>query len=100
MIANTTAAITTPARGTAAFLRRFNVSLLRRDRQTADSYDFDGTASGRPFRPISCQVDERLSFLVQRPIEWQHKGSAVENRQPSKAEAQQEHSRVPAEPAG
>ena len=35
----------------------------------------DGTTSGTPYRPNSCQVDERLSFLVQRPVERRSQGT-------------------------
>ena len=35
----------------------------------------DGTTSGTPYRPNACQVDERLSFLVQRPVERRSQGT-------------------------
>ena len=48
----------------------------RRPRSSAGgSYAFDGTASGTPYRPNSRQVDKRLSFLVQRPVERHRQGT-------------------------
>ena len=41
----------------------------------AVSSAFDGAASGTPYRPNSCQVDKRLSFLVQRPVERHRQGT-------------------------
>ena len=54
------------------------------DRGYAGSSALDGAASGTPYRPNSCQVDKRLSFLVQRPVERRHQGTVSPQSAPGK----------------
>ena len=51
----------------------------------AGSGAFDGAASGTPYRPNSRQVDKRLSFLVQRPVERHRQGTV--SPQPTRSDA-------------